>query len=79
MTPETITAMLAERIMHWDVGPNRMMTGGRKWSSRTRFQPAERTVDAIRLLEQANPREYSIGRHTDGRHWAKVTIRRGSR
>jgi len=60
LTNEQLTAVLAERVMGWTVGPDRFMMGNRGWMPRWRFQPAEKLDDAFRLLEQAAPQEYSI-------------------
>ena len=51
MTSEHLTAILAERVMGWTVGPDRFMMGNRGWMPRWRFQPAEKLDDAFRLLE----------------------------
>lgn len=60
MTEERLTALLAQRVMGWTVGPDRFMMGNRGWTPRWRFQPAEKLDDAFRLLEEAAPQEYSI-------------------
>ena len=46
--------------MKWRVGPDRFLLGERRWKPRWYFQPTERTVDALRLLEAAKPERYSI-------------------
>jgi hypothetical protein len=60
MTTDQLTAILAERVMGWTMGPERLLMGSRKWMPRWRFKPAERLEDAFRLLEEAAPQEYSI-------------------
>ena len=60
MTSDQLTAILAERVMGWTVGPDRFMMANRGWMSRWRFQPVEKLEDAFRLLEKAAPQEYSI-------------------
>lgn len=60
MTSEHLTAVLAEKIMGWSIGPDRFMLANRGWMPRWRFQPAEKLDDAFRLLEEATPQEYSI-------------------
>ena len=60
MTSENLSALLAERVMGWTVGPDRFLMGKRSWMPRWRFQPVERLADALRLLEEATPQEYSI-------------------
>lgn len=46
--------------MGWSIGPDRFMMGNRCWMSRWRFQPTEKLEDALRLLQEAAPQEYSI-------------------
>ena len=60
MTQQVLTNLLAERFMGWTAGPDRFMMGNRGWMPLWRFQPAEKLEDAIRLLEEAAPQEYSI-------------------
>ena len=60
MTSEHLTALLAERVMGWGVGPDRFLMGNRGWMPRWRFQPTGNLEDAFRLLEEATPQEYSI-------------------
>ena len=60
MTNERLTAILAERVMRWSVGPDRLMTGNRSWISRWRFQPTVKLADALHLLEVAAPEEYTV-------------------
>lgn len=74
MTSDQLTAVLAERIMGWSVGPDRFMMGDRRWQPRWRFQPARRLEDAFRLLERTAPQEYAMGAAENGGFWAKVRI-----
>jgi hypothetical protein len=74
MTAEVLTALLAERVMHWRVGPERFLMGDRRWLPRWRFKPAERLQDAFRLLEQAAPEEYSMVGAENGSFWVKVRV-----
>jgi hypothetical protein len=74
VTSEQLTAILAERVMAWRVGPERFLVGNRRWLPRWRFQPTERVKDAYRLLERAAPQEYSMDRGQDGLFWVKVCI-----
>ena len=60
MSNDQLTAVLAERVMGWTVGPDRFMMGNRGWMPRWRFQPAEKLDDAFRLLQEASPQAYSI-------------------
>lgn len=48
-----LTAILAERVMGWSVGPDRFLMGGRRWLPRWRFQPLVSLEDAFRLLDSA--------------------------
>jgi hypothetical protein len=74
MTAEVLTARLAERVMHWRVGPERFLIGDRRWLPRWRFQPCERLEDAFRLLKQSAPDEYSMGAAENGSFWVKVRV-----
>mgnify|MGYP000098690790 CR=1 FL=1 len=74
MTSENLTAILAERVMGWTVGPDRFMMGNRGWTPRWRFQPAEKLEDAFRLLEEAAPQEYSISGDDKGSIHVRVRI-----
>ncbi len=75
MTDEHVTAVLAERVMGWGIGPDRFMTGNRSWISHWRFQPVEKLADALRLLETAAPEEYSL--HGDSEGNSRVHVRIG--
>jgi hypothetical protein len=74
MTGEALTAKLAERIMGWNVAPDRFLLGNRSWIPRWRFQPLERLEDAFRLLEKAQPEHYSMGLANSGCFCAEVRI-----
>jgi hypothetical protein len=73
MTAERLTEILAELVMGWRVAPGRFMIGGRGWKPAWRFQPTERLEDAFRLLDAADPSEYSIARQ-DGVLTVRVRI-----
>jgi hypothetical protein len=74
MTADQLTAILAERVMGWSVGPDRFMIGGRRWLSRWRFQPTESLADAFRLLEAAAPQEYCMCGDDKGNIHVQVRI-----
>lgn len=74
ITGDHLTAILAERVMGWRVGPERFLMGDRRWLPRWRFQPAEHLEDAFRLFEQAGPQEYSMGAGENGTFWVKVRV-----
>lgn len=59
-TQEQLTTLLAAKVMGWRVGPDRFLLGDRRWKPRWCFQPLERIVDALRLLEAAGPERYGI-------------------
>lgn len=59
---DSLTGLLAARVMGWGVRPDRFLIKGRQWMPRWRFQPADRLEDAFRLLDAADPSEYSIYR-----------------
>jgi hypothetical protein len=71
---DQLTAVLAERVMGWTVGPERFSMGNREWMPRWRFQPTEKLEDAFRLLEEAGPREYSICGDDKGSIHVRVRI-----
>ena len=77
MTAEALTAELAQKVMGWNVAPDRFLIGNRSWIPRWRFQPLERLEDAFRLLDKAEPEHYSMGLDAGGRFFAEVRI--GSR
>jgi len=74
VTNYQLTAILAEQVMGWKVGPDRFLTGDRHWLPHWRFQPVQRMADASRLLEQATPQEYAMGAAENGGFWARVRI-----
>ena len=47
MTSANLIPLLIKRVMNWDVGPDRIMTGARGWMPRDRFRPEERVADAL--------------------------------
>src|SRR3954449_4157466 len=74
MTSENLAALLAKHVMGWSVGPERFLTGNRSWMPRWRFQPTEKLVDALRLLDAAHPAEYIINSRRDGPFTVRVQI-----
>ena len=74
MTGDQLTAILAERVMGWVVGPDRFLMGNRRWMPRWRFQPTEKLADALRLLERVIPQEYAMGAAENGGFWARVGV-----
>ena len=46
--------------MGWRVGPDRFLLSGRQWKPRWYFQPIERTVDALSLLNATKAERYNI-------------------
>ena len=73
MTGEQLTAILAERIMGWRVGPERILKGGRSWEPRWRFQPLHRTEHALQLLEKTVGM-FSLTKTADGCFTARVSV-----
>jgi len=74
MTAEALTAELTQKVMGWNVAPDRFLLGNRSWIPRWRFQPLERLEDAFRLLDKAEPEHYSMGLDAGGRFFAEVRI-----
>jgi len=60
--------------MRWGVAPERFLLGWRGWIPRWRFQPIEKLEDAFRLLEEAAPQRYAMGREGQGLFWVRVRI-----
>jgi hypothetical protein len=52
VTSDRLTAVLAERVMHWGVAPDRFLVGNRRWMPAWRFQPLNNLDDAFKLLEE---------------------------
>lgn len=74
MTDARLTGLLAERVMGWAVGPDRFILAKRSWMPRWRFQPTEKLVDALRLLEVAAPKEYHLQGDNEGNTQVHVRI-----
>ena len=74
MTNDQLTAILAERVMGWAVGPERFLMGNREWTPRWRFQPADKLEDAFRLLAEAKPQHYCICGDDKGNIHVQVRI-----
>ena len=73
MSPDSLTALLAERVMHWSVAPDRFLLGNRQWITRRRFQPLSDVRDAFRLLRKLTS-VFSLSRGEDGMFTAAVMI-----
>jgi hypothetical protein len=74
MTTDQLGAILAARVMHWRVTPDRFLTGKRGWLPRWKFQPTRNLKDAFRLLDAAVPQEYAVRTDATGAFWAKVRV-----
>jgi hypothetical protein len=75
MTAEHLTAVLAERVMHWRSTPDRFLTGKRAWIPRWRFQPLANVEDAFQLVAAAGA-SYSLTATADGTVAAQVWMGR---
>jgi hypothetical protein len=73
MTNDQLTAILAERILGWRVGPERFILGSRQWITRAHFQPFDRIQDAFRLLKKAAS-AFSLTKTPDGVFTATVQV-----
>jgi hypothetical protein len=60
MTDAILIDRLAQRILHWNVTPDRFLIGNRSWIPKWKFNPLERLDDAFRLLDEAAPSRYAI-------------------
>jgi hypothetical protein len=74
MTNDQLTVILAGRVMGWKTAPDRFLTGKRGWIPRWKFRPAERLTDALRLLEAAKPRQYTMHRGEGGLFTVRVQL-----
>jgi hypothetical protein len=74
MTSESLTAILAQKVLGWGVAPDRFLIGKRSWIPRWRFQPTERLDDAFQLLEKAQPEHYSMAPDGSGVFCVEVRI-----
>jgi hypothetical protein len=74
MTTQELTALLAQRVMRWTVAPGRYLMENRRWKPAWRFQPTKKLEDAFRLLDAADPEEYSINARRGGAFTARVRI-----
>jgi hypothetical protein len=74
MTTPELTALLAEQVMRWTVAPDRYLMENRRWTPAWRFQPTKRLEDAFRLLDAADPEEYSINSRRGGAFTVRVQI-----
>ena len=73
MSWDQFTALLANRVMGWRVGPARILIQGRGWISRWRFQPLTRLEDALRMLEKAAT-TYTLTLTADGTFVAHIQV-----
>jgi hypothetical protein len=70
-TTEELSAILAARVMKWEVAPSRFLLSGRRWLPRWRFRPTERIEDAFRSLDALDTEEYDMA----GRGAENVRVR----
>jgi hypothetical protein len=75
MSYDKLTILLAKRVMGWGVGPDRFLMGNRSWMPRWRFQPTEHLQDAFRLLEKADPQEFTMVGDEKGIYFVRVQVR----
>jgi hypothetical protein len=73
VTNDQLTALMAERVMDWRVGPERILKGGRRWAPRWHFQPLRRLEHALELLEKAEGK-YRLEKDRAGTFNAQVTV-----
>jgi hypothetical protein len=73
MTGERLTAILAQRIIGWRVGPKGFFLGNRQWITRSHFQPFNRIQDAFKLLHKAAS-AFSLTKTPDGLFSATVRV-----
>ena len=78
LPPGRLTVLQAERVMGWTAKRNRFNTEGGGWTPAWRFQPLRRIEDAFKLLEAADPEEYSIDARRGGIVTARVHLAAGT-
>lgn len=80
VTGERLEAVLAERVMHWGVAPDRFLKDGRRWMPRWRFQPTKNLENALALLDAANADECQLTKQRGSGWTARIRIgeRRGA-
>jgi hypothetical protein len=74
MTTPELTGVLAQKVMGWTVAPGRYLMENRRWIPAWRFQPMKKLEDAFRLLDAADPEEYSINGRRGGAFKVRVQI-----
>src|ERR1035441_9288624 len=74
MTTPEFEALLAAQVMRWKVAPGRYLMENRRWKPAWRFQPTKKLEDAFRLLDAAEPEEYSINFLRGGAFTVRVRI-----
>jgi hypothetical protein len=70
---ESLTGILAERIMGWTVAPHRFLMGDRRWIPTWRFQPLNNLEHAFQLLEMA-AKTFTLTTSPDGAFTARVQV-----
>jgi hypothetical protein len=78
MTNGKLVAALANRVMKWNVTPDRFLMNGRRWLPLWRFQPTENIADAFQLLEAAGLEGYALRADSNGLYSAQVQTSRES-
>jgi hypothetical protein len=73
MTTDSLTALLAERVMGWKACPDRFVKAGRAWIPRWRFNPFGCLNDAFLLLERTGG-TYLLTIDPDGIFKAEVRV-----
>ena len=73
---ENLTAILAERVMGWSVGPHRVLMSSRRWLPTWRFKPTKNIADAFQLLDAADVLEYFLRADKNGIY--RVRVRRSA-
>lgn len=72
LSDEGLTALLAQRVMNWTLGPDRYLMNGRRWLPRWRFQPTKSIAHAFQLLEASHVVDYVLRADRNGVYWVKV-------
>jgi hypothetical protein len=74
MNNDTLSDLLAERLLGWRVTPDRYQMADRRWLPKWRFQPCKDIRCALNLLSAASVEAYTIACEKKGIQWAKVQL-----
>ena len=74
VTLSQLTMALAELVMGWRTTPTRLLTGGKGWKPRWKFQPSKNLKDANALVEAIAPQEFVVVSDSNGEHSVRIRV-----